>query len=386
MKKLLIGAMVCLSLAALQSCKKQVIEEREYIVAGSEIISRTRTPYESDGKNGDYFINTLTSELYGPKTDAGWGAPIRFGSSNIAEAKILSGAGIPSPRTGTEGDWYIDLSTHKLYGPKTSNQWGNGIVLGGNPNNGSNQDPDESLPDFHISKIGQPTLLLWANPKTVEVNMNANNQLKLVEVIGVEAFSQKRSLEKITIGDKVQLIDKEAFENNFALKEIIFTANSELEKIEAEAFKRCSSLRSIGLPDRLTLIGKSAFVKCTALETVVVPASCERIFVQAFEECENLKNVTLKEGVKLVDNLAFEKCHSLTRITFPKSLVGLGDQLFNETIQKISVTFLGAVPQADADANPFGGATIEHIYVPSQHLQAYRDKFKDYADIIKAIQ
>ena len=386
MKKLLIGAMVCLSLAALQSCKKQVIEEREDIVAGSEIISQGRTPDESDGKKGDYFINTLTSELYGPKTDAGWGAPIRFGSSNTAEAKILSGAGAPSPRTGSEGDWYIDLSTRTLYGPKANNQWGSGIVLGGNPNNGSNQDPDESLPDFHISKIGQPTLLVWSNPKTVEVNMNANNQLKLVEVIGREAFAQKRSLEKITIGDKVQLIDKEAFENNFALKEIIFTANSELEKIEAEAFKRCSSLRSIGLPDRLTLIGKSAFVKCTALETVVVPASCERIFVQAFEECENLKNVTLKEGVKLVDNLAFEKCHSLTRITFPKSLVGLGDQLFNETIQKISVTFLGAVPQADADANPFGGATIEHIYVPSQHLQAYRDKFKDYADIIKAIQ
>ena len=42
MKKLLIGAMVCLSLAALQSCKKQVIEEREDIVAGSEIISQGR--------------------------------------------------------------------------------------------------------------------------------------------------------------------------------------------------------------------------------------------------------------------------------------------------------------------------------------------------------
>lgn len=165
MKKLLIGAMVCLSLAVLQSCKKQVIEEREDIVAGSEIISQGRTPDESDGKKGDYFINTLTSELYGPKTDAGWGAPIRFGSSNTAEAKILSGAGAPSPRTGSEGDWYIDLSTRTLYGPKANNQWGSGIVLGGNPNNGSNQDPDESLPDFHISKIGQPTLLVWSNLK-----------------------------------------------------------------------------------------------------------------------------------------------------------------------------------------------------------------------------
>ena len=44
MKKLLIGAMVCLSLAAFQSCKKQVIEEREDIVAGSEIISQGVRP------------------------------------------------------------------------------------------------------------------------------------------------------------------------------------------------------------------------------------------------------------------------------------------------------------------------------------------------------
>ena len=386
MKKLLIGAMVCLSLAALQSCKKQVIEEREDIAAGSEIISQGRTPDESDGKKGDYFINTLTSELYGPKTDAGWGAPIRFGSSNTAEAKILSGAGAPSPRTGSEGDWYIDLSTRTLYGPKANNQWGSGIVLGGNPNNGSNQDPDESLPDFHISKIGQPTLLVWSNPKTVEVNMNANNQLKLVEVIGREAFAQKRSLEKITIGDKVQLIENQAFENNFALKDIIFTADSELEHIGVEAFTKCNALKTIGLPSRLTLIDKYAFLSCKSLETVVVPGSCERILSEAFKECENLKNVTLNEGVKLVDNLVFEKCFSLTKITFPASLTGLGELIFNETTQKISVTFLGAVPQTNDDANPFAGATIEHIYVPSQHLQAYRDKFTDYADIIQAIQ
>ena len=137
--------------------------------------------------------------------------------------------------------------------------------------------------------------------------MNANNQLKLVEVIGREAFAQKRSLEKITIGDKVQLIENQAFENNFALKDIIFTADSELEHIGVEAFTKCNALKTIGLPSRLTLIDKYAFLSCKSLETVVVPGSCERILSEAFKECENLKNVTLNEGVKLVDNLVFEK-------------------------------------------------------------------------------
>lgn len=384
MKKLFIGAATLLTLSSMVSCHKQIIEERIEEQSGSEMLRANRPPEESDGKIGDYYINALTAELYGPKTETGWGSPVQFGNKGAQEAKILSGAGAPALNVGNEGDWYIDLNTRTLYGPKTKNQWGNGIVLGGNPNNGSSQDPDSSLPDYHINTIGQPTLLLWANPKTIEINMNADPKLKLVEVIGEEAFAQKRSLEKILIGDEVRIISAQAFENNFGLKEVIFTNESKLERIGREAFTKCNSLKTIAFPEGLAEINQGVFLKCENLEKVVIPGSCERILQNAFQECRQLKDVVLNEGVRLVDNEAFHKCSSLTKITFPKSLVGLGEAQFNETSQKISVTFLGDVPTIEGD--PFAGATIEHIYVPSQFVDKYKEKFPEYTDIIEAIK
>lgn len=42
---------------------------------------------------------------------------------------IHSGTGTPSPTKGTPGDWYIDTDTLTLYGPKTSDGWGDGIEI-----------------------------------------------------------------------------------------------------------------------------------------------------------------------------------------------------------------------------------------------------------------
>lgn len=42
---------------------------------------------------------------------------------------IHSGTGTPSPTKGTPGDWYIDTDTLTLYGPKTPDGWGDGIEI-----------------------------------------------------------------------------------------------------------------------------------------------------------------------------------------------------------------------------------------------------------------
>lgn len=45
--------------------------------------------------------------------------------------KILSGNSEPSSSSGKEGDFYINLQTQTLYGPKQGSSWGTGIVLSG---------------------------------------------------------------------------------------------------------------------------------------------------------------------------------------------------------------------------------------------------------------
>ena len=57
------------------------------------------------------------------------------GSTNT----ILNGSGVPSSGTGANGDFYIDTTNNKIYGPKTSGAWGSGTsIVGTNGTNGTN--------------------------------------------------------------------------------------------------------------------------------------------------------------------------------------------------------------------------------------------------------
>lgn len=44
---------------------------------------------------------------------------------------VLHGVGAPSQTLGSEGEFYIDISTNKMYGPKVGNSWGSFVNLGG---------------------------------------------------------------------------------------------------------------------------------------------------------------------------------------------------------------------------------------------------------------
>lgn len=44
---------------------------------------------------------------------------------------VLNGTGAPSQSLGENGDFYIDTTTNKMYGPKTNGFWGESVNLGG---------------------------------------------------------------------------------------------------------------------------------------------------------------------------------------------------------------------------------------------------------------
>jgi len=46
--------------------------------------------------------------------------------------QLLSGEGEPSSVIGLIGDYYVETSTGRLFGPKSSDGWGNGVILGVN--------------------------------------------------------------------------------------------------------------------------------------------------------------------------------------------------------------------------------------------------------------
>lgn len=44
---------------------------------------------------------------------------------------VLHGTGSPSNSVGIDGEFYVDTVTNKMYGPKTSGVWGEPVNLGG---------------------------------------------------------------------------------------------------------------------------------------------------------------------------------------------------------------------------------------------------------------
>ena len=128
---------------------------------GKTILNGTTTPASTIGTNGDFYLDTATHTLYGPKANGTWptagtslvgpqglkgangatgatgamGATGGQGATGPAGANgaqgpagtngntVLNGAGAPASGVGNDGDFYLDTATETLYGPKAGGTW-----------------------------------------------------------------------------------------------------------------------------------------------------------------------------------------------------------------------------------------------------------------------
>jgi hypothetical protein len=131
---------------------------------GNTILSGSTAPLSTQGNNGDYYLNTTTNILYGPKTSSGWGSgTILTGQGPQGPAgptgpqgpagptgatgpqgpagnngnSILNGTTVPTSTQGNNGDFYINTTTNIIYGPKTASGWGSGTTLSASSSGGS---------------------------------------------------------------------------------------------------------------------------------------------------------------------------------------------------------------------------------------------------------
>ena len=136
-------------------------------LAGSSLLGGSANPGSDVGNNGDFFLNSTTGTLFGPKTGGAWptqgltlmgatgpvgaqglaGAQGPVGAQGVAGAQgpagvpgadaplgnsLLSGITPPTNSDGANGDFYLDTATKILFGPKTAGVWPSAtIALGG---------------------------------------------------------------------------------------------------------------------------------------------------------------------------------------------------------------------------------------------------------------
>ena len=84
---------------------------------GNTILNGVVDPTPGDGVNGDFFINTATFYIFGPKAAGVWPTGTFLGGS-----KILTGAGAPAPALQGDSYLYIDTTTGKVY-YKVTGSW-----------------------------------------------------------------------------------------------------------------------------------------------------------------------------------------------------------------------------------------------------------------------
>ena len=92
---------------------------------GGELLNGPAAPTAGDGANGDFWLDTSTNDLYGPKENGAWPAD----TVSFSE-QILSGVVAPLSTLGKVNDYYFDSAKKELYGPKTSSGWGTPTPLG----------------------------------------------------------------------------------------------------------------------------------------------------------------------------------------------------------------------------------------------------------------
>ena len=240
----------------------------------------------------------------GPKGDPGTpgrqgepgakGEPGAPGASGKPIGGLYSGNGKPLDKIGQQGDFYIDMTEKRLYGPKTSDGWSDQFI---------SLAPSSSAPIYNYiiesdtrndGKFKGIVLIEWLSKSAKQVNMNEVEELKKVGMIDYKAFKNCNSLESIRLSDNIEYINDEAFRSLTNLKVVILSTH--LKEIASNAFRN-TDIKEITIPKNVRTIGSMAFAYCENLETVIFESDDPDIFDYQerndgiFAECKKLKNI-----------------------------------------------------------------------------------------------
>jgi hypothetical protein len=88
------------------------------------------------GHDGDFYIDAVDKKVYGPRVAGLWGAGASMvgevGPIGKAGAALISGITAPDFQTGFIGDFYLDVNSKLIYGPKNERTgWGVGSPITG---------------------------------------------------------------------------------------------------------------------------------------------------------------------------------------------------------------------------------------------------------------
>ena len=155
------------------------------------------------------------------------------------------------------------------------------------------------------------TMRFWDCSSMEYVLFSGESNLEKIEG---NTFNGCTNLKEIKLPDKVRTIEGYAFWNCENLENIQMPKN--LETIGSAAFLNCKKIKTIQLFDKVTMIGDGAFENCSGMENIQIPEDIESLTLEeeAFKSCSSLVSITLPKGLKTIPESAFEDCSSLEKV------------------------------------------------------------------------
>lgn len=168
-------------------------------------------------------------------------------------------------------------------------------------------------------------------------------------------YSTNSQVTSFTFADGVEVVPAYICKNMNLLDTIVLPAS--VNRLGQYAFMNCTNLKSINLPVTQKTLPISFMEGCSSLESIELPATLTTINQDAFYGCSSLKNVNLHEGITTIYQRAFQNC-KLESVTIPSTVTSIGSSAFKGNPTK-SVTWLPAnCSVGTGDNAPFYGSQI----------------------------
>lgn len=127
-----------------------------------------------------------------------------------------------------------------------------------------------------------------------------------IEVLPWRIFEGCTHLKHIMIPKKVNTIEDYAFAECTGLEDIRFECmrpdsdpTAGIHRIGMNAFRNCTSLERVDIPSTVKFIGNQAFCGCTGIKDLRIPASVKAIYPLAFADCTGLEVVSFEGDTDL---------------------------------------------------------------------------------------